>query len=107
MAAREKINLRATHEGRCEWCGSKIRPHRRYCCPDHRTKYNNWLASKGKVIVPAVLTWARHRGAADKPNQPRASGMLGIIRDAADDFNRETRARIAEFEAAREADHAS
>jgi len=104
MPAREPTNLPAINPGKCEWCGDSVPQGRKYCCPQHRTKYNNWLAAKGKVIMQAVLIWAKYRGAKDKPEEDglpakrRASGMLGVIRDAADDFNRETRERIAEWQ---------
>lgn len=53
--------------------------------------YNNLCAAEGKQIVQAAKHWAKHRGAAGTPG----AGMLQMIRDRADDFNRAMKHRKA------------
>ena len=89
MSRREPVQLATIVPNECDWCGNEISPGRKYCCPDCRTRYNNLCAAEGKQIVQAAKLWAKHRGAADTPG----AGMLQMIRDRADDFNRAGRAR--------------
>jgi len=35
-----------------------------FCCPDHRVAYANLCLSRGKSVVPLLVTWRRHRDTA-------------------------------------------
>ena len=92
-ARREPVQLPTIVALECDWCGNAIPSGRKYCCPDCRTRYNNQCAAEGKQIVQAAKLWAKHRGAAGT----NGAGMLQLIRDRADDFNRAARLRKETF----------
>lgn len=91
---REPVQLPPISAGQCDWCGGEIKPpSTNYCSPACRTKYGNVLIKQGKQIIQAAKHWRKHRGRKGTNGQ----GMMQIISDKVDDFNREDTARKTAF----------
>lgn len=49
----------------CLWCGSKFEtdhPTKQYCSKQHKQDAENYMASRGKVVMPMLLAWRAKRG---------------------------------------------
>lgn len=52
---------------KCLWCGEAFttdHPTKQFCSTAHKNEAGNYMASRGKVIMPMVLAWRAKRGRA-------------------------------------------
>lgn len=50
---------------KCLWCGASFEtahPTKQFCSKQHKQDAENYMASRGKVIFPALLAWRAKRG---------------------------------------------
>lgn len=49
----------------CQWCGVQFEtshPSKLFCTPAHKEAFGNFMASRGKVLMPIALAWRTQRG---------------------------------------------
>lgn len=50
---------------KCQWCSTPYKnphPTKIFCTEDCRIKWGNYMASRGKVLMPIALAWRTMRG---------------------------------------------
>ncbi len=50
---------------KCQWCGcafESAHPSKMFCTKDHQNQFGNFMASRGKVLMPIALSWRTQRG---------------------------------------------
>lgn len=49
----------------CQWCGEAFDATHRakiFCTPAHKNEFGNFMAARGKVLMPLALAWRTSRG---------------------------------------------
>lgn len=50
---------------KCQWCGcifESAHPSKMFCTAFHKEAFGNFMASRGKVLMPLALAWRTQRG---------------------------------------------
>lgn len=50
---------------KCQWCGlpfETAHPSKLFCTNAHKEAFGNFMASRGKVLMPIALAWRTQRG---------------------------------------------
>lgn len=50
---------------RCQWCSEPFHsdhPTKLFCSKQHKEAFGNYMASRGKVLMPIVMAWRATRG---------------------------------------------
>lgn len=50
---------------KCQWCGCAFEsdhPSKLFCTTAHKNEFGNYMASRGKVLMPIALAWRTSRG---------------------------------------------
>jgi hypothetical protein len=52
-------------KSKCQWCGEAFaaaHPTKMFCSNEHRNAFGNYMASRGKILMPIALAWRSTRG---------------------------------------------